>query len=295
MRQSSSTPAARRPSSTERRRDPVSPRGQLERLLLRHGIDGYSVLEDEAGLTLRLMVGGRQLQLMVPLPDRWSDEFTRTPGGRVRLLSAQERAYEREVARRWAALRVLATGKLMAAKYGISDLEDDYPVAIEVAAAMTSEPANRGPYLRLSKVLAPLIGIATLIPASSIAAITLPAGTVERLVAPLTNARPDVLGANATSQRVALGAQQVVSFSSAHESALDGGGGASSRMVVAAAASRDALSATSSSVAASAAGAPDSPSSVPLLCQRSQPLQCPPEDDRPHGDFPRSGSDPRQL
>lgn len=235
----------------------MSPRGQLERLLVRHGIDGYSVLEEEAGLTLRLMVGGRQLQLMVPLPDRWSDEFTLTPTGRVRLLSAQERAYEREVAKRWAALRVLATGKLMAAKYGISDLEDDYPVALEVAAAMPNEPGNRRPYLRLSKALAPLIGIATLIPASSIAAIALPPGTAERLVAPLTNAQPDVLGANATSQRVALGNQQLATLGSAREASL-GGGAAVAGGMEAAAAPRVSFSAGSSKVAA-----PDSPSPVP--------------------------------
>src|SRR5581483_4593699 len=100
------------------------------------------LLEEEANVTLRLTVDGRQLQLMVPLPDRWSDEFTRTPTGKVRLLSAQERAYDQEVRRRWRALRVLATGKVMAAKYGVSDLADDYPVAVEVATPEVEKPAN---------------------------------------------------------------------------------------------------------------------------------------------------------
>ncbi len=260
MRQTSSTSVAGHPSSSERRRDPVSPRGQLERLLLRHGIDGYRVLEEDASLTLRLVVGGRQLQLMVPLPDRWSDEFTRTPTGRVRLISAQERAYEREVRRRWTALRVLATGKLMAARYGISDLEDDYPVSVEVTAGGTDELGNRGsngrPTLRLSRVLAPLIGIAAVIPASSIAAVTLPPGTVGRLVAPLANARPDVLGVNAAPQRVALETRQMVSFSSAREPALGSVAGSSSGMVASAAAAQDPVSATSSTDAAPPAGAP---------------------------------------
>jgi hypothetical protein len=215
MRQSSATSAARRPGT---KRDTVSPRGQLERLLVRHGVDSFCVLEEEASVTLRLTVGDRQVQLMVPLPDRWSEEFTRTPTGKVRLLSAQERVYEREVRRRWTALRVLATGKLMADAYGISDLADDYPVAVEVSGREGHEPdarrANGKRYVRLSKALLPLVGLAAVIPASSIAAVSLSPGTVERLVTPLASARPDVLAGNATTQRVALGIQPVASSNS---------------------------------------------------------------------------------
>lgn len=257
MRQSPSSSAAH---GTGSKREPVSPRRQLERLLLRHGVDGYCLLEEETSVTLRLTVGERQLQLMVPLPDRWSDEFTRTSTGRVRLMSAQERAYEREVRRRWSALRTLATGKLMAAKYGISDLEDDYPVAVEVTARDLDEPALDRPakrrYVRLSRAVLPLIGFAAVIPASSIAAVSLSPATVQRLVTPLSTPRPDVLASSAAPQRVALGIES--SASSAPGRTLETVARPSSGFVAQAVTEHDSAPAPSSTPTKGTVAEPDS-------------------------------------
>src|SRR5437868_7026586 len=187
-----------RPSSST----PRSARSELESLLSRHRIADYQLLEEDSDVTLRFALDERHVQLIVPLPDRWSDEFLLTPSGRPRALGAQERAYEREVRRRWLALRTVLKGKLVAAECGVSALEDAYVAAIEPT---TEVAAARRRSIRLPRAVVTIVGLAILVPASSMAALALPSNAVSRLVGHIASTQPDMLGTSAALQRVALG------------------------------------------------------------------------------------------
>jgi hypothetical protein len=68
----------------------------------------------------------RRVKFELPLPDRDSQEFKRTPTGRVRAPKQQEEVYEQAVRQRWRALALVIKAKLEAVESGITLFEEEF-------------------------------------------------------------------------------------------------------------------------------------------------------------------------
>ncbi len=102
-------------------------RAEIERMLLRYGADefGYVTRKGEAmvGFTYKQI----RVQMTVPLPDRDSDEFQKTPGrGTQRSGQAATIAWETEARRRWRALCLVIKALLVGVEDGVLNFEEAF-------------------------------------------------------------------------------------------------------------------------------------------------------------------------
>ncbi|MGB2953837.1 MAG: hypothetical protein WBB74_10690 [Gaiellaceae bacterium] len=173
-------------------------RMELERILRRHGASELAFREDETSAVVRFSLTGLYVEFVLPLPDRHSAEFRRTSTGLLRTPEAQERAYEQAVRQQWRALILVARGKLQAVDCGISTIDAEFSSrapGVEVEEVSSNGASLRRFVVGRSRAVAMVLGAAALVPASSLAALSVPSGTVERLVSPLSGAQPAVFAA----------------------------------------------------------------------------------------------------
>jgi hypothetical protein len=173
-------------------------RAELASLLSRYGADDFAILEHDANATIRFALHGKYVQYVLPLPDLDSPEFSHTPTGRPRALTAQERAYEQAVRQQWRRAVLVVKGKLEAVESGLSTFEREFFGAIQ-----DEERRDRPPALLLRRRLrwAPetmllILCLGVLVPAGGAVALGVPAVAVERLAAPVLGSEPDPLGAS---------------------------------------------------------------------------------------------------
>lgn len=101
---------------------------EIERMLRRYGCEQFQAGWDSASRTHHVLFryGGWLVQLVLPMPDPESTEFTVSPAGRTRAAAAAEAAYESEIKRRWRALLLVIKAKLEAVETGISTLQAEF-------------------------------------------------------------------------------------------------------------------------------------------------------------------------
>lgn len=102
-------------------------KGEIERLLVRHGATQFANGWDHLAAMLGFRLQGRTIRFVLPLPDPYADEFTKTPAGRRKRSDAdRERAWEQACRARWRALLLVIKAKLEAVACGISTIEDEF-------------------------------------------------------------------------------------------------------------------------------------------------------------------------
>lgn len=102
-------------------------RAEIERTLVRYGARSFMYGWEDGRAVLGFVVGGRNVRFILPLPDRTSPEFTRTPSKRqARTESAAEAAFEQAVRQRWRALALVIKAKLEAVEAGIVTFDDEF-------------------------------------------------------------------------------------------------------------------------------------------------------------------------
>lgn len=102
-------------------------RDEIERTLARFGASQFMYGWKSEMAVIAFVAEGKQIRLMLPMPDRNNREFTRTPGrGLVRSSEQQEKAYEQAVRQRWRALAVTIKAKFAAIEAGISIFEREF-------------------------------------------------------------------------------------------------------------------------------------------------------------------------
>lgn len=101
-------------------------RAEIERTLVRYGATQFLYGYDQSRAIVGFTINHRQIRFVLPLPDRDSAEFTRTPTGRARAATARNEAYEQAVRQKWRALALVIKAKLEAVESGIVTFDAEF-------------------------------------------------------------------------------------------------------------------------------------------------------------------------
>jgi hypothetical protein len=102
-------------------------RAEIERTLSRYGATHFMYGWDRSSAIIGFVIGGKQIQFKLPLPDRESDEFRLTNSRKwARSPQDQERAWEQSCRQRWRALALAIKAKLETVEAGISTFEAEF-------------------------------------------------------------------------------------------------------------------------------------------------------------------------
>jgi len=101
-------------------------RAEIEKTLNRYGAEDFSYASRKDHALIAFVAEGRQVAFTVPLPDRMSGDFWRTPTGKARKDTAAVEAYEQAVRQRWRALALVVKAKLEAVESGIVTFEQEF-------------------------------------------------------------------------------------------------------------------------------------------------------------------------
>lgn len=101
-------------------------RNEIERTLVRYGAAAFSYGWDGDKAAIQFVAEGRQIRFVLPMPDRSSKEFTLTPTGRKRTMTAANEEYEKGVRQRWRALALMVKAKLEGVTAGIVTFEEEF-------------------------------------------------------------------------------------------------------------------------------------------------------------------------
>ena len=102
-------------------------RVEIERTLRRYGASGFMYGWGEKNAMILFEMANRRVKFILPLPDRSSSEFTRTPArGTSRSPQQAEAAWEQSCRQRWRALALVIKAKLEAVDSGITVFEDEF-------------------------------------------------------------------------------------------------------------------------------------------------------------------------
>jgi len=99
---------------------------EIRATLRRYGADGFMFGEEGTRGMVGFRMAGRQVRIVVPLPDPEDDEFTHTETGRLRTASSAAGAYEQAVKQRWRALALVVKAKLEAVESGIATFDSEW-------------------------------------------------------------------------------------------------------------------------------------------------------------------------
>ena len=105
-------------------------RQEIERTLERYGADEFAYMSKTGLAVIAFAMDGRRVRFQLPLPDRQSPDFTRTPTGKVATESAARTKYEQAVRQKWRALTLVIKAKLEAIESQISTFEQEFGMAI---------------------------------------------------------------------------------------------------------------------------------------------------------------------
>ena len=102
-------------------------KAEIERLLTKYGatsfVSGWE--NNEAAIGFAMM--NRRIKFILPMPDRKSTEFTRSPvRNKPRSESEAYTAWEQATRQRWRALALVVKAKLEAVETGITTFEDEF-------------------------------------------------------------------------------------------------------------------------------------------------------------------------
>jgi hypothetical protein len=101
-------------------------RQEIERTLARWGADSFAYMTSRGHAQVAFEYDRKRIRFVLPLPDRLSAEFARTPTGRPRARAAADEAYEQAVRQKWRALSLVVKAKLEAVESGISTFEQEF-------------------------------------------------------------------------------------------------------------------------------------------------------------------------
>lgn len=101
-------------------------RAEIERTLQRYGADQFMYGWDQDKAVVGFRMAGRQIRFLLPMPDKRSHEFTKTPTGRDRSENQAFSAWEQACRQKWRALSLVIKAKLEAVDAGIAIFEDEF-------------------------------------------------------------------------------------------------------------------------------------------------------------------------
>ena len=110
---------------------------EIERTLERYGASAFMYAKDEHQALMAFDINDRRIKLRLPMPDKKSAEFTRTPTGKPRVANQIDQVYEQAVRQRWRALALVIKAKLEAVEAGISVFDEEFLAFIQLPNGQT--------------------------------------------------------------------------------------------------------------------------------------------------------------
>lgn len=101
-------------------------RDEIERTLQRYGATAFAYGWDASSATVMFELLDRRVRFRLPMPDRQSNDFTRTATGRPRSQAAALTAWEQAGRQRWRALLLIIKAKLEAVTAEITTFEEEF-------------------------------------------------------------------------------------------------------------------------------------------------------------------------
>lgn len=101
-------------------------RAEIERTLERYGARQFMYGWDQDCAVVGFVLNDREIRFVLPLPDRDSTDFTRTPTGRPRAATQARAEYEQAVRQRWRSLALVIKAKLEAVESGIVTFDAEF-------------------------------------------------------------------------------------------------------------------------------------------------------------------------
>lgn len=135
--------------------------GEIRALVTKYGASSFAYLEGQDEAKVAFQVRDRRILFRVPLPDRDSKVFARSPGGRVAYTQDQRyKAWEAACRRQWRALALVIKAKLEAVQSGIVTFEDEFlAYTLTPTGETIGEWANRElPAVMEGRPMPPLLG-----------------------------------------------------------------------------------------------------------------------------------------
>ena len=100
--------------------------GEINRLIERYGAEQFMYATRKEAAMIAFVANGRQIRMLLPLPDKQDPKFHTTPTGRSRKSTTASSQYEQEVRRRWRALALTIKAKLEAIETGIATFQQEF-------------------------------------------------------------------------------------------------------------------------------------------------------------------------
>ena len=106
---------------------PEASRAEIEKTLVRYGATDFGYLSQQEKAMVMFALGGRQVRLILNLPDRNARDFTHTPArGQLRSPTEQVSAYDKAVRQKWRALALVVKAKLEAVESQIVTFDEEF-------------------------------------------------------------------------------------------------------------------------------------------------------------------------
>jgi hypothetical protein len=112
-------------------------RNEIERTLQRYGASKFMYGTEDGRAIIVFEMKDRRIRFDLPMPDRESRQFTRTPTGLQRTPSAASQAWEQACRQRWRALALGIKAKLELIESGITVFEEEFLAHIVLPNSMT--------------------------------------------------------------------------------------------------------------------------------------------------------------
>lgn len=99
---------------------------EIEKTLTRYGADQFMYGTQPGKVAVGFVMGGRQVRIVVPLPDKKDRQFWLTDTGRERAETAALKEWDQACRQRYRALALVVKAKLEAVDAGITTFEEEF-------------------------------------------------------------------------------------------------------------------------------------------------------------------------
>lgn len=99
---------------------------EIEKTLTRYGADQFMYGTQPGKVAVGFVMGGRQVRIVVPLPDKKDRQFWKTDTGRDRAETAALKEWDQSCRQRYRALALVVKAKLEAVEAGITTFEEEF-------------------------------------------------------------------------------------------------------------------------------------------------------------------------
>lgn len=99
---------------------------EIERTLTKYGADQFMYGTKPGSVAVGFVMGGRQVRIVVPLPDKHERQFWESETGRARSESVALKEWDQACRQRYRALALVVKAKLEAVEAGITTFEEEF-------------------------------------------------------------------------------------------------------------------------------------------------------------------------